>query len=77
MKGLVCRECGALYDLAPLHVCELCFGPLEVTYDYAAIKADISREEIERGPKTVWRYRKLLPWTSSRSSTCRPGSRRW
>jgi threonine synthase len=50
-----------VYDLAPLHVCELCFGPLEVAYDYAAIKADISREEIERGPKTVWRYRKLLP----------------
>jgi len=60
-KGLVCRECGELYDLAPLHVCELCFGPLEVTYDYAAIRADISREEIERGPKTVWRYKKLLP----------------
>jgi len=32
-----------------------------VQYDYAAIKRDISREEIERGPKTVWRYRKLLP----------------
>lgn len=60
-KGLVCRECGELYDLAPLHVCELCFGPLEVTYDYAAMRASISREEIERGPKTVWRYRTLLP----------------
>ncbi|MEA2641007.1 MAG: threonine synthase [Chloroflexota bacterium] len=61
VKGLVCRECGAAYDLTPLHVCELCFGPLEVAYDYAAIRASISREEIERGPKTVWRYRKLLP----------------
>src|SRR5581483_11934365 len=60
-KGLVCRECGELYDLAPLHVCELCFGPLEVAYDYAAIRADISREEIERGPQTIWRYRKLFP----------------
>ncbi|MBI4214303.1 MAG: threonine synthase [Chloroflexi bacterium] len=60
-QGLVCRECGAKYDLAPLHVCEACFGPLEVTYDYAAIRASISREEIERGPKSVWRYRKLLP----------------
>ena len=52
-KGLVCRECGEMYDLAPLHVCELCFGPLEVAYDYEAIRADISREEIERGPQTV------------------------
>ncbi len=60
-QGLVCRECGAKYDLAPLHVCEACFGPLEVMYDYAAIRASISRDEIERGPKSVWRYRKLLP----------------
>ncbi|MSQ22952.1 MAG: threonine synthase [Chloroflexi bacterium] len=60
-QGLVCRECGAKYDLAPLHVCEACFGPLEVSYDYDAIRASISREEIERGPQTVWRYRKLLP----------------
>ncbi len=50
-----------MYDLAPLHVCELCFGPLEVAYDYDAIRASISREEIEAGPPTVWRYRKLLP----------------
>ncbi len=61
VRGLVCRECGEIYDLAPLHVCELCFGPLEVAYDYDAIRHDISREEIERGPTTVWRYRKLLP----------------
>ncbi|MPZ15730.1 MAG: threonine synthase [Chloroflexi bacterium] len=61
LKGLVCRECGETYDLAPLHVCDLCLGPLEVAYDYAALRRDISREEIERGPQTVWRYRKLLP----------------
>jgi threonine synthase len=61
IKGLVCRECGEVYDLSPLHVCDLCFGPLEVTYDYAAIKAEISHEQIARGPQTVWRYRKLLP----------------
>ena len=65
VKGLVCKECGEAYDLTPVHVCELCFGPLEVLYDYAAIRADISREEIERGPKTVWRYRKLLPVDSA------------
>lgn len=61
VKGLVCRECGATYDLAPLHVCEACFGPLEVTYDYDAIRATISRDEVERGPGTLWRYRALLP----------------
>jgi threonine synthase len=61
VKGLVCKECGELYDLGPLHVCELCFGPLEVAYDYDAIRSTISRQEIEAGPQSVWRYRKLLP----------------
>ncbi len=32
--GLRCRECGQQYDIAPVHICELCFGPLEVLYDY-------------------------------------------
>ena len=38
VKGLRCRECGAETPVAPLHVCETCFGPLEVVYDYEAIK---------------------------------------
>jgi threonine synthase len=59
--GLRCRECGALYPTRALHVCEQCFGPLEVAYDYAAIRAQVSRAAIERGPRTLWRYRALLP----------------
>jgi threonine synthase len=42
-------------------VCELCFGPLEVAYDYDAVRAAISRESVERGPRSLWRYRALLP----------------
>jgi threonine synthase len=42
-------------------VCDLCFGPLEVAYDYDVVRAAISRETIERGPRTLWRYRALLP----------------
>jgi threonine synthase len=61
IRGLECRECGQLYALEARHVCELCFGPLEVAYDYPAIRASISRESIERGPRTLWRYRALLP----------------
>src|ERR1700738_400681 len=60
-RGLQCRECGELYALEARHVCELCFGPLEVAYDYDLIRASISREAIERGPRTLWRYRALLP----------------
>lgn len=43
------------------HVCEECFGPLEVVYDYDAIRADVTRESIAAGPPTLWRYEGLLP----------------
>src|SRR5579864_9147037 len=61
VKNLKCRECGQDYPISPLHVCEMCFGPLEVVYDYARIKASISRAAIERRPHNLWRYRELLP----------------
>jgi threonine synthase len=61
LRGLQCRECGHLYELLPIHVCELCFGPLEVAYDYDAIRPLVSREAIAAGPQTIWRYRALLP----------------
>jgi threonine synthase len=61
IKGLKCRECGKLYRPDPLHVCEFCFGPLEVDYDYDAIASAITRESIARGPNSLWRYIDLLP----------------
>jgi threonine synthase len=61
IRGLQCRECGELYAPEARHVCELCFGPLEVAYDYDSVRASTSREAIERGPRTLWRYRALLP----------------
>jgi threonine synthase len=60
-KALRCRECGREYPLTPSHVCEFCFGPLEVMYDYEAMKKSISRESIQKGPYSVWRYKDLLP----------------
>jgi threonine synthase len=56
-----CRECGESYPVGPLHVCEFCFGPLEVQYDYAAIARSIDRKVVESRPRNVWRYRELLP----------------
>jgi len=58
--GLQCKECGQQYDKAPVHVCELCFGPLEVVYDLAS-GPKITRERIQDGPLTMWRYADLLP----------------
>jgi len=61
MKSLVCRECGKEYPTKAIHVCELCFGPLEVKYNYDEIKKGISRKKIEDGPRSMWRYMDLLP----------------
>src|SRR5437660_1420443 len=61
LLGLRCRECGAEYELQATHVCEMCFGPLDVVYDQAALKKVVSRDRIERGPASMWRYRDLLP----------------
>lgn len=60
--GLRCKECGHPYEATARHVCEdVCFGPLEVVYDYDAIRARVSRGSIEAGPVSIWRYRDFLP----------------
>ncbi len=61
VKGLKCRECGRKYPKEPLYVCEYCFGPLEVDYNYEKIAKKLTREVIKFRPKTLWRYRELLP----------------
>ena len=61
VNGLKCRECGRQYQKEPIHVCEFCFGPLEVIYDYDGIKNVLSRKVIEGRPKNMWRYRELIP----------------
>ena len=61
VESLQCRECGRKYPKAPLSVCEYCFGPLEVNYDYDALASRISRATIQSRPPNMWRYRELLP----------------
>jgi len=61
MKALQCRECGREYPLEARHVCEFDFGPLEVVYDYDAVKASLTRKSIQGRPVSMWRYRELLP----------------
>ncbi len=60
-RALRCRECGREYPLDPIFSCEFCFGPLEVAYDLDGIRAAVSRDSIERGPATIWRYAPFLP----------------
>ncbi|MDH5509095.1 MAG: threonine synthase [Nitrospinota bacterium] len=61
VQGLKCRECAREYPTEPIHVCEFCFGPLEVRYDYEGIKRALTREVIESRPANMWRYRELIP----------------
>jgi threonine synthase len=61
VTGLRCRECARPYPAEALHVCDYCFGPLEVVYDYEALRATLTRAQIEAGPQTIWRYAPLLP----------------
>lgn len=61
VKSLRCKECHAEYGLKPLTVCDNDFGPLEVAYDYEAMKGKVTRASIEAGPRSLWRYKDLLP----------------
>jgi threonine synthase len=56
-RELVCRECGSSTPLAAEFACADCFGPLEVAYDFGRI----TRSDIESGPPSIWRYRRMLP----------------
>jgi len=59
--GLKCRECGRLYPKEVVFVCEYCFGSVEVDYDYDAIRRVFTTASLAQRPKSLWRYRELLP----------------
>ena len=73
MKALKCRECGKESPLSATHVCEFDFGPLEVAYDYERIKQSLTRAAIESRPRTMWRYRELLPIAGEPTVGCQVG----
>ena len=71
--ALRCRECGREYAIAPIYTCEWCFGPLETTYDYEAIREQVSRASIAAGPSSIWRYGPLLPVDEPKGSALNAG----
>ncbi len=58
---LRCRECGKTFGNQPRSICEDCFSPLEVTYDYDSLRPRVSRDLFASRPPNLWRYRELLP----------------
>jgi threonine synthase len=61
-QALQCKECHAEYPLEARYVCDNCFGPLEVSYDYSALDAESVRRKIQAGPNDIWRYADFLPF---------------
>src|SRR5262249_45680854 len=61
VRGLKCRLCGKTYPQQPINCCDDDYGPLEVDYDYDAIRQALNQSKIERRPFNMWRYRELLP----------------
>jgi len=56
---LRCRECKKEYDPTFKYICDECFGPLDVHYDFPSLTKNtfVNREQ------TYWRYFELLPIT--------------
>ena len=62
IESLRCKECGHEYALEARFVCDNCFGPLEVTYDFSGLDAAETRRKIQAGPQSIWRYADFLPF---------------
>jgi len=64
VEALRCKECHASYELEARYVCEHCFGPLEVAYDFSGLEPEAAKRRIQAGPTTLWRYADFLPFES-------------
>ncbi len=70
---LRCRECKKTWANQPKAVCEFCFSPLEVAYDYDAIRKTLTREKFASRAPDLWRYSELLPLPADFTPQIRPG----
>jgi len=61
VHALRSKENGTDYPIEPRTVCDIDFSPVEVAYDYDRMRGNVTRESIEAGPPSLWRYKDLLP----------------
>src|SRR4051812_39874566 len=73
VESLKCKECGETYGLDARYVCEQCFGPLEVAYDFSDIDAAEARRKIQAGSRGIWRYSDFLPFDGRPGDPLEPG----
>jgi threonine synthase len=62
LEALKCKECGERYALEARYVCDICFGPLEVAYDFSGLDPAEVKRRIQSGPQDLWRYSDFLPF---------------
>jgi threonine synthase len=73
VESLKCKECGTSYELGASYVCENCFGPLEVAYDYSGLEAGEAKRRIQAGSQGIWRYADFLPFEGLPKDPLEPG----
>jgi len=72
-EALVCKECESSYPLEARFVCERCFGPLEIAYDFSDLEPAEARRKIQAGPRGIWRYADFLPFDERPHDPLEPG----
>jgi threonine synthase len=72
-EALVCRECDSSYPLQARYVCERCFGPLDVAYDFRDLDPAEARRKIQAGSRGIWRYADFLPFAERPRDPLEPG----
>src|SRR3954469_20413228 len=72
-EALVCKECDATYPLEARYVCEQCFGPLDVAYDFSDLDPAEARRKIQAGSCGIWRYADFLPFAERPRDPLEPG----
>ena len=73
VTALRCRNCGTEHGLEGIGVCSRCWGPLDPVYDRGELARAVTREAIEAGPPSLWRYAALLPVEAPREQRLPPG----
>jgi threonine synthase len=73
IESLKCKECGTAVELDASYVCERCFGPLEVAYDYSELNAVEAKRRIQAGSQGIWRYADFLPFEGRPGDPLEPG----
>jgi threonine synthase len=72
-EALICRECESTYPLDARYVCERCFGPLDVAYDFGDLDPAEAKRKIQAGSRGIWRYADFLPFAERPRDPLEPG----